>query len=125
MEPQNTFLQGEDCLMLRTEATGCKSTAADKDEDDASLAKCAWGRRTNPLAMSRQSHSSDRHDKDGSLWLMTSKSIARALDIDAKVVSPKKLKPLAETLETKTRHICEKLTERSCRQAWKGLGSEQ
>ena len=35
-----------------------------------------------------------------------------ALDIDAKVVSSKKLNPLADTLEAKTRDICEKLTER-------------
>ena len=40
-------------------------------------------------------------------------STAMALDFDAKVVSPKKLKPLAEKLEAKTRDICEKLTERS------------
>ena len=49
------------------------------------------------------------------LWLITSKSMARALDFDAKVVSPKKLKPLAETLEAKIRDICEKLTERPLR----------
>ena len=43
---------------------------------------------------------------------MTSKSIARALDLDAKVVSPKKLRPLAETLEAKTRDICKTVTEK-------------
>ena len=50
--------------------------------------------------------------KDGSplAYDMKSKSIARALDFDAKVVSPKELKPLAESLEAKTRDICEKLT---------------
>ena len=42
----------------------------------------------------------------------TSKSIARALDLDAKVVSPKKLRPLAERLEAKTRDICKTVTER-------------
>ena len=35
---------------------------------------------------------------------------SEALDFDAKVVSPKKMRPLAETLEAKTRDICEKLT---------------
>ena len=43
---------------------------------------------------------------------MTSRSVARSLNFDAKVVSPKKLKPLAETLEAKTRDMSEKLTER-------------
>ena len=44
---------------------------------------------------------------------MTSKSIARALGFDAKVVRPKEPKPLAESLEAKTTDICEKLTEKS------------
>ena len=52
------------------------------------------------------------------LWLVTSKSIARAVDFDAKVVSPKKLKPLAETPEAKTRDICEKLIERFFDDDW-------
>ena len=47
------------------------------------------------------------------LWLMTSKSIARSLDFDAKVVNSKRMKPLEQTLETKTRCICEKLLERA------------
>ena len=42
-----------------------------------------------------------------------SKSIARALDFDAKVVSNVKMRPLAGTLKAKTRDICEKLFERS------------
>ena len=41
-----------------------------------------------------------------------SKSIARALDLDAKVVSQKKLRPLAETLEEKTRDTCKIVNER-------------
>ena len=44
---------------------------------------------------------------------MTSKSTARSLDFDAKVVNSKKMKPLAETLEAKTKCICEKLLERA------------
>ena len=43
---------------------------------------------------------------------MISKSMASALDFDAKVVSHKKLEPLAKTLEANIREICEKLTER-------------
>ena len=51
--------------------------------------------------------------KSEALWLMTSKSIARSLDFDAKVVNSKKMKPLAETLEAKTKCIFEKLLDRS------------
>ena len=65
-------------------------------------------------------------------WLMTSKSIARALDFDAKLVNPEKMGPLAAQLEAKTRSICEKLTERSLHEdteaaerARVGLGTEQ
>ena len=50
--------------------------------------------------------------KSETLWLVTSKSIARSLDFDAKVVNSKKMKPLAETLEAKPKCICEKLLER-------------
>ena len=50
--------------------------------------------------------------KTEALWRMTSKSIARALDFGAEVVSPLKLEPLAKTLEAKTRDICERLTKR-------------
>ena len=39
--------------------------------------------------------------KTEALRLVMSKSIARALDLDAKAVSHKKLRPLAETLEEK------------------------
>ena len=39
--------------------------------------------------------------KSEALWLMTSKSTARSLDFDAKVVNSKKMTPLAETLEAK------------------------
>ena len=42
-----------------------------------------------------------------------SESIATALDFDAKVVNSKKMKPLAETLEEKTKGIFEKLLERA------------
>ena len=51
--------------------------------------------------------------KTEALWLVTSKPRASAFDFDAKVVSPKELGPLAETLEAKTRDKGGKLTERS------------
>ena len=51
--------------------------------------------------------------KSEALWLMTSKSIARALDFDAKVVHPEKMRPLARKLGDETKKICERLTERS------------
>ena len=38
---------------------------------------------------------------------------SETLDIDAKVVNSKKMKPLAETPEAKTKGVCEKLLERS------------
>ena len=44
---------------------------------------------------------------------MTSQLIARALVFDAKVVNSKKMKPLPETSEAKTKRICEKLAGRS------------
>ena len=44
---------------------------------------------------------------------MTSKSIARSLDVGAMVVNSKKMKPLAGTLEAKTGCICEKLLEKA------------
>ena len=53
--------------------------------------------------------------KSEALWLMTSKSMARSPDFDAKVVNSKKMKPMAETLDAKTKCICEKLLERSHR----------
>ena len=47
--------------------------------------------------------------KSEALWLMTSKSIARALDFDAKVVHPEKMRPLAKKLGEETKKICEKI----------------
>ena len=38
--------------------------------------------------------------------------MAKAVDLDAKVVSSKKLKPLAEPPEAKTTDVCKKLSER-------------
>ena len=99
-------------VVLGTEATEWNLMAA--DEEDASLARkrldeaseCA-GR----VEAVTQLHLDSR--KYEALWLMTSKSIARAPDFDAKVVNSKKMKPLAETLEVKTKGTCEKLMERS------------
>ena len=47
------------------------------------------------------------------LHLDTIKTSFVAYDFDAKVVSPKKLRPLADTLQAKSSDICEKLTETS------------
>ena len=90
-------------MVLGTEATERNSTAA--DEDEASLAQARLGDAYEFAGMSRRSHSDTLTRKTEALWLMTSKSIARALDFDTKVVSPKKLRPLAETLEAKTRDM--------------------
>ena len=99
-------------MVLGTEATEWNSMAA--DEQDASLAE----KRLNEdsefaghVEAVAQLHLDSR--KSEALWLMTSKSIARSLDSDAKVVNSKKMKPLAETLEAKTKCICEKLLERA------------
>ena len=51
--------------------------------------------------------------KSEALWLMTSKSIARSLDFDAKVVHPEKMRPLAKRLGERTKKICESLLERT------------
>ena len=78
----------KEIVVLGTEATEWNSMAP--DERDASLAQ----KRLNEASEldSRKSEA---------LWLMTSKWIARSLDVDAKVVNSKKMKPLAETLEAK------------------------
>ena len=49
--------------------------------------------------------------KSEALWLMTSKSIARSLDFDAKVVHPEKMRPLAKRLGERTKKICESLLD--------------
>ena len=48
-------------------------------------------------------------------WLMTSKSIARSVDFDAKVVNSKKMKTLAETLEAKNEMHLRKFAGESTR----------
>ena len=83
------------------------------EEEDASLAQkrlneaSEFARHVEAVT---QLHSDSRTSE--ALWLMTSKS-ARALGFDAKVVNSKNMKPLAESLEAKTKCICEKLLERS------------
>ena len=58
-----------------------------------------------------QMHLDER--KSEALWLLTSKSIARSLDFDAKVVHPEKMRPLARSLGERTKKICESLLERT------------
>ena len=94
----------EKIVILDAEATEWKSTAA--DEEDESLVRerleeaCQFAGHVETIA---QLHLDTR--KTEALRLLTSKSIARALDFDANVVSPMKLKPLAEgkTGETSAR----------------------
>ena len=107
-----TFFFKEKLVVLGTEVAERSLTAA--DEDDASLGQARLDEATefaSHVDALAQLHLDPR--KTGALRLMTSKSIAMALEFGATVVSPKKLKPLAETLEAKTRNICEKLTEGS------------
>ena len=96
------------------EATEWNSTTA--DEQDASLAQKRLNEASEfagHVAAVTQLHLDSR--KSEALWLMTSKSIARSLDFDAKVVNSRKMKLLAETPEARTKDICEKkkLLERS------------
>ena len=102
----------KEIVILGTEATEWNSMAA--DEQDASLAQKRMNEASEfagHVEAVAQLHLDSR--KSEALWLMTSKSIARPLDFDAKAVNSKKMKPLAETLEAKTKGICEKLLERS------------
>ena len=102
----------KEIVALGTEATEWNSMAA--DEEDASLAQKRLNEASEfagHVEAVAQLHLDSR--KSEALWLMTSKSIARALDFDAKVVNSKRTKPLAETLEAKTKGICEKLMEGS------------
>ena len=99
-------------VVLGTEATEWNSMAA--DEQDASLAQKRLNEASEfagHVQTVPQLHLDSR--KSEALWLMTSKSIARSLDFDAKVVNSKKMKPLAETLEAETKCNCEKLLERA------------
>ena len=99
-------------VVLGTESTEWNSTVA--DELDTTLAQKrldeanAYAGHVEAVA---QMHLDTR--KSEALWLMTSKSIARALDFDAKVVHPEKMRPLARKLGDETKKICERLTERS------------
>ena len=89
------------------EATEWNSMAA--DEEDASLAQKRLDEApefAGHVEEVTQWHLHSR--KSEALWFKTSKSISRALDFDAKVLNSKKMKPLAETLEAKTKGICEK-----------------
>ena len=83
------------------------------DEQDASLAQKRLNEAsafTGHVEAVAQLHLDSR--KSEVLWNVTSKSIAPSLDFDAKVVNFKRTKPLTETLEAKTRSICEKLLEK-------------
>ena len=99
-------------VVLGTEATEWNSMAA--DEQDASLAQKRLNEASEfagHVEAVAQLHLDSR--KSEALWLMTSKSVARSLDFDAEVVNSKEMNPLAETLEAKTKCICEKLLERA------------
>ena len=64
------------------------------DEEDASLAQVSLGEAcefASHVETITQLHLDTR--KTEALWLMTSQSIAGALDFDAKVVSPNDLRP--------------------------------
>ena len=102
----------KEIVVLGTEATEWNSMGA--DEQDASLAKKRLSEASEfagHVEAVAQLHLDSR--KSEAPWLMTSKSMARSLDFDAKVVNSKKMKPPAETLEAKTKCICEKLLQRS------------
>ena len=99
-------------MILGTE--GNERVSATANEKDESLARgrfdeaCEFAGHVEAIA-----HLHLDMRKTEALWLMTSKSVAKPLDFDAKVLRLEKLRPLAVTLETKTRIICGKLTERS------------
>ena len=102
----------KEIVVLGTETTEWNSTAA--DEMNPTLAQ---KRLDDAIELARhveavtQMHLDER--KSEALWLMTSKSIARSLDFDAKVVHPEKMRPLAKRLGERTKKICESLLERS------------
>ena len=101
----------KEIVVLGAEATEWNSMAA--DEQHASLAQKRLNEASefaDHVEAVAQLHLDAR--KSEAVWLVTSKSMARSLDFDAKVVNSKKMKPLAETLEAKTKCICEKLLER-------------
>ena len=102
----------KEIVVLGTETTEWNSTVA--DEMDPTLAQKRLDDATEfagHVEAVAQMHLDTR--KSEALWLMTSKSIARALDFDAKVVHPEKMRPLARRLGEGTKRICERLTERS------------
>ena len=97
----------KEIVVLGTEATEWNSMVA--DEMDSSLAQKRLDEATEfagHIEAVTQMHLDTR--KTEALWLMTSKSIARALDFDAKVVHPEKMRPLARSLGEGTRRICER-----------------
>ena len=103
----STLALREKIAVLGTEATERNLTAA--GEEDASLDQVRL-REACEFVCHVETITQLHLDmmKTEAPWLMTSKSMARALDFDAKVVSPNKLRPLAETLEARTGDICEK-----------------
>ena len=81
----------KEIVVLGTEATEWNSVAA--DEQDAWLAQKRLNEASEfagHVEAVAQLHLDSR--KSEALWLMTSKSIARSLDFDAKVVNSKKMK---------------------------------
>ena len=102
----------KEIVVLGTEATEKNSTVA--DEMDPTLAQ---KRLEDAAELARhvetvtQMHLDER--KSVALWLLTSKSIARSLNFDAKVVHPEKMRPLAKRLGERTKEICENLLERA------------
>ena len=92
-------------MVLGTEATEKNSTVA--DEFDSTLAQKRLDDATelaSHVEAISQMHLDER--KSEALWLMTSKSIARALDFDAKVVNPEKMEPersLDENVRTRVK----------------------
>ena len=107
-----TLKFNKEIVVLGTEATEKNSTVA--DEFDPTLAQKRLDDATElagHVEAISQMHLDER--KSEALWLMTSKSIARSLDFDAKVVNPVKMRPLARRLGERTKKICESLLERS------------
>ena len=102
----------KEIVVLGTETT--EKNAAAADEMNPSLAQKrlddAAELAEHVEAVTRM-HLDER--KSEALWLMTSKSIARSLDFDAKVVHPEKMRPLATKLGERTKKICESLLERT------------
>ena len=109
---QKTLAFKKEIVVLGSKATEWNSMAA--DEQDASLAQKRLNEASEfagHVEAVAQLHLDSR--KSEVLWHMTSKSVARSLDFAAKVVNSKKMKSLVETLEAKTKCICEKLLERA------------